>query len=124
VETLKEHRKEQFSLGLAGSDRFVFTTATGQPLNRHNVKNKGVLAAADKAGLHPDGAEKLTTHDLRRTFISHLIISLGLDPVRVSKIERHSNVALTLNTDADEFDKAQHRDDLVARIEQAGFGAV
>lgn len=66
----------------------------------------------------------MTTHDLRRTFISHLILGLGLDPVRVSKIAGHSNVTVTLNTYADEFDKAQHRDDLFARIEQAGFGSV
>lgn len=32
--------------------------------------------------------------------------------------------ASTLNTDADEFDKALHRDDLMARIERAGFGTV
>jgi hypothetical protein len=31
---------------------------------------------------------------------------------------------LTLNTYADEFDRAMHRDDLMARIEKAGFGAV
>jgi hypothetical protein len=47
-----------------------------------------------------------------------------LDPVRVSKIAGHSNVSVTLNTYADEFDKAQHKDDLFARIERAGFGSV
>jgi len=66
----------------------------------------------------------VTTHDLRRTFISHLILGLGLDPVRVARIAGHSNVSVTLNTYADEFDKAMHRDDLLARIEKAGFGAL
>jgi integrase len=66
----------------------------------------------------------VTTHDLRRTFISHLIVRLGLDPVRVARIAGHSNVAVTLNTYADEFDKAMHRDDLMQRIEKAGFGAM
>jgi integrase len=124
AETLKEHRKEQFRLGIAGPDHLVFTTATGKPLDRHNVYNQGVLAAAEKAGLHPEGEQKLTTHDLRRTFISHLILGLNLDPVRVAKIAGHSNVSVTLNTYADEFDKALHRDDLMARIEEAGFGSV
>jgi integrase len=55
----------------------------------------------------------MTTHDLRRTFIFHLILRLGVDPVRVAKIAGHSNVTVTLNTYADEFDKARHRDDLV-----------
>src|SRR3954454_8738446 len=68
-------------------------------------------------------AAGVTTHDLRRTFISHLIVGLGLDPVRVSKVAGHSNVSVTLNTYADEFDKAQHKDDLMARIERAGFGS-
>jgi integrase len=96
----------------------------GKPLDRHNARNKGVLVAATKAGLHPEGATKTTTHDLRRTFISHLILGLGLDPVRVSEIAGHSNVNVTLNVYVDEFDKAMHRDDLHARIAQSGFGAV
>ena len=83
-----------------------------------------MVAAADKAGLHADGAETVTTRDLRKTFISHLIVRLGLDPVRVSKIVGHSNVSVTLNIYAEEFDKAMHRDDLVARITESGFGTV
>jgi integrase len=123
-QTLREHRKEQLRDGLAAADRYVFTTSSGRPLNRHNVHNKGILPAANKAALNPEGATPITTHDLRRTFISHLILGLGLDPVRVSKIAGHSNVSVTLNVYADEFDQAMHRDDLRARIEQAGFGAV
>ena len=67
------------------------------------------------------GSTGVTTHDLRGTFISVLILGLGLDPVRVVKIAGHSNVSVTLNTYADEFDKAMHQDDLFARIEQAGL---
>jgi len=123
-QALREHRKQQLALGLAAGEQFVFTTATGKPLDRHNVRNQGVVAAADKAGLHPLGSTTVTTHDLRRTFISHLILGLGLDPVRVAKIAGHSNASMTLNTYAEEFDKALHRDDLRARIERAGFGAI
>lgn len=123
-QTLREHRKRQLGLGFVSGDQFVFTTASGKPVNRHNVRNQGVKVAAQKAGLHGDGQENVTTHDLRRTFISHLILRLGLDPVRVSKIVGHSNVSVTLNTYADEFDKAMHRDDLTTRIAAAGFGSV
>ena len=123
-QTLREHRKEQLALGLAARDQLVFTTATGKPLDRHNVRNQGIVIAAEKAGLLAEGTPNVTTHDLRRTFISHLILGLGLDPVRVARIAGHSNVSVTLNTYADEFDKALHRDDLMARIESAGFGAV
>lgn len=123
-ETLRELRKHQLAEGLASQEHLIFCSATGHPLDRHNVRNKGVVAAAEKAGLHRDGCETVTTHDLRRTFISHLIVRLGLDPVRVSKIAGHSNVSVTLNVYAEEFDKAMHRDDLMARINQAGFGTV
>jgi integrase len=88
------------------------------------VRNKGVVAAAERGGLHGEGQQTVTTHDLRRTFISHLIIGLGLDPVRVKNIAGHSNVNVTLNTYAAEFDTAMHRDDLLAKIEKSGFGAV
>ena len=121
---LREHRQKQFSAGRAGSSQLVFMTETGKPMDRHNVRHRGVQAAAKKAGLHTAGSSTVTTHDLRRTFISHLIVGLGLDPVRVSKIAGHSNVSVTLNVYAEEFDKALHRDDLMARIEKAGFGAV
>ena len=57
------------------------------------------------------------------TYVTCFQVSLGLDPVRVSKIAGHSNVSVTLNVYAEEFDKAMHRDDLLARIERAGFGA-
>jgi hypothetical protein len=66
----------------------------------------------------------VTTHDLRWTYISHLIVGRRLDPVCVSKIAGHSTVSVTLNVCADEFNKAVHRDDLRARIEKAGFGAL
>jgi integrase len=123
-QTLREHRKSQLALGFASADHFVFTTATGKPLNRHNVRNQGITVAAKKAALNGVGQTTITTHDLRRTFISHLILRLGLDPVRVSRIAGHSNVSVTLNTYADEFDKAMHRDDLMSRIATAGFGSV
>jgi integrase len=121
---LRGHRRNQLALGLAGNEHLLCTTATGKPLDRHNVYNQGITAAADKAGLNPEGATTLTTHDLRRTFISHLILGLKLDPVQVAKIVGHSDVSLTLNTYADEFDKAMHQGDLFARIEQSGFGSV
>jgi integrase len=121
---LRKHRQKQLRRGLAAPEQHAFTTATGKPLNRHNVRHRGVQAAAKKAGLLTEDRPSITTHDLRRTFISHLILGLGLDPVRVAKIAGHSNVSVTLNTYADEFDKTMHRVDLLARIEAAGFGAI
>jgi integrase len=123
-EALREHRRNQLGRGLAGTEQLAFTSARGKPLDRHNVRNRGIVPAARKAGLESEGRPTVTTHDLRRTFISHLILGLGLDPVRVAKIAGHASVSMTLDTYAEEFDKAMHRDDLMSRIEGAGFGAV
>jgi integrase len=54
----------------------------------------------------------VTTHDLRRTFISHPIVRLGLDPIRVGKIAGHANVSVTLNVYARSFERAMQREDL------------
>jgi integrase len=122
AETLRDHRKEQLALGLPRGDQ-VRVHDRNWKADRHNVRNQGVVTAGNNAGLHGAGSITITTHDLRRTFISHLILGLGLDPVQVARIAGHSNVSVTLNTYADEFDKALHRDDLFARIDKAGFGA-
>lgn len=123
-QALRLHRQGQFAAGRAAPEEFVFTTLTGKPLDRQNVRKRGLQAAAKKAGVVVDGGPSVTTHDLRRTFISHLILGLGLDPVRVAKIVGHASPSITMNTYAEEFDKALHREDLLTRIEKAGFGAV
>jgi integrase len=58
AQTLRKHRKDQLSLGLAGPEQFIFTTATGKPLDRHNVRNEGIVRAAERAGLHEDGPRR------------------------------------------------------------------
>jgi hypothetical protein len=58
---LREHRKEQLALGLASPDYLVFCSASGKPLDRHNVRNKGIVVAAEKAGLHREGSPTVTT---------------------------------------------------------------
>jgi integrase len=55
-ETLRHHRRRQLAEGLASPEHLVFCSFTGKPLDRHNVRNKGVVAAAEKAGLHSAGS--------------------------------------------------------------------
>jgi integrase len=52
----------------------------------------------------PTGSPTVTTQDLRRALISHLIVGLGLDAVWVSKIAGHSKASVTLDVYAEEFD--------------------
>jgi hypothetical protein len=40
------------------------------------------------------------------------------------KIAGHASVSVTLKIYAEEFDKAMHRDDLIARINKAAFSSV
>jgi hypothetical protein len=44
--------------------------------------------------------------------------------VRQARIAGHATVTQTFDTYPQEFDKAMHRDDLIARIEAEGFGRV
>jgi integrase len=85
---LEEYRHTALSVSLgrkpvtlwpaSSGQHFIFTTANGTPPSRHNVRNQGIVAAADKAGLQIKGSATITTHDLPRTFSSHLILGLGL----------------------------------------------
>jgi integrase len=52
-------------------------SATTSP---RNLERTALHTAADAAGLRVDDA-RLTSHDLRHTFPSHLIIDLDLDAV-------------------------------------------
>ena len=85
----------------AGPDDFVFPTRAGGAQNRHNVRQRVVLRAAEranerleKAGLPslPDG---LSPHALRRSFISWLI-SEGEDPAYVMEQAGHTDPSVTL----------------------------
>lgn len=61
-----------------------------------NISARGLDKAADRAGLNPEGAQKLSFHDLRHTAITHLIRS-GADPAQVSRFAGHSKVSTTLD---------------------------
>jgi integrase len=82
---------------------FVFTTGIGTPVYYRNANRDVLDPAADRAGLNPEGAQKLSWHDLRHTAISHLIRA-GIDPVRVSKFAGHAKVSITLDVYSHEFE--------------------
>lgn len=89
----------------------VFASREGRPLHWRNVATRGVDKAADRAGLNREGVPKVTMHTFRRTFASHLILDLGMDPVRVSKQLGHSKPSVTQDVYADLFDRARHADE-------------
>jgi integrase len=88
---------------------FVFATETGKPLYYRNASARGLDKAADSAGLNPEGAQRLSFHDLRHTAISHLIRA-NADPVTVSRFAGHSKVSTTLDLYVGEFEKRKVND--------------
>ena len=79
---LREHRRHAFQRGLAREHDYVFATRDGTAFNYRNVAQRGLAKAADHAGLNPEGQPRLTLHDLRHTFGSHLVRQ-GADVVTV-----------------------------------------
>lgn len=88
---------------------FVFATETGKPLYYRNASARGLDKAADRAGLNPEGVQRLSFHDLRHTAITHLIRS-GADAAQVSRFAGHSKVSTTLDLYVGEFDKRKVND--------------
>jgi integrase len=79
------------------------------PVDRRNVSLRGLDKAADAAGLSGGGRPRLTMHDCRHSFAAHLIVDLGMDAVRVSRMLGHSKPSISLDVYADLFEK-RHAD--------------
>jgi integrase len=104
---LKEHRKELLAAGLYRADGYVFCTQTGAPMYCRNVAERGIGKAADRAGLNPEGKPRLSAHDLRHSFASHLIRA-GADVYSVSRQLGHARASVTLDVYAHEFEKVRN----------------
>lgn len=84
----------------AGSNDFVFATASGRPRNRHNERRAALLPAIEKAnarlrGLGIAPIEGATFHGLRRTYAS-LRAAVGDDPAYTSEQIGHDDPRFTL----------------------------
>jgi integrase len=123
-ELLRLHRAAALELGHAGGDDYVFATEIGTPMYYRNVTKRGLDKAANRAGLNHEGVPKLTLHDLRHTFASHLIVDLGVDVVQVSRQLGHSKPSVTLDVYAGLFAKARHAEDIRQRMASSAFGAL
>ena len=109
--------------GLPRPDDFVFATATGAPMNYRNVSTRGLDNAAKAAKLNPASVPKLTFHDLRHTYGSHLAQS-GLDPVGVQRQMGHARPSTTMDLYVHEFETARRREQVGERLAAALGGLV
>jgi integrase len=119
---LKKHKASAFAKGRARPDDFVFQSETGSAMYYRNVANRGLTVAAEAVGLNADDEPKLTCHDLRHSYGSHLLAQ-GVDVVRVSRQMGHSRPSVTLDCYAHVIEKVQHSDVIDAGLRSA-FGGV
>jgi integrase len=101
--------KDSLASGFSKPEDLVLTTETGKPIYYRNASARGLDKAADRAGLNPAGAQRLSFHDLRHTAITHLIRS-GADAGQVSRFAGHSKVSTTLDLYVGEFEKRKVND--------------
>src|SRR5262249_24276275 len=90
-------RRHRVASRFSSEKDFVFATEVGTPFYYRNVSSRGLDKAADRARLNAGEAPKLTMHDLRHTFASHLILDLKLDVAQVSRLLGHARPSITLD---------------------------
>ena len=122
ADLLREHRRTAFQRGIARQSDFVFASCEGTLLGCRNLGQRGLTRAADRAGLNSAGQPKLTLHDLRHTFGSHLV-RRGADVVTVARQMGHARPSITLDVYSHEFAAVQHRESVVAKLSDA-FGGI
>lgn len=103
---------------------WVFATSRGTPHGQRNVARRLLGRAADTARLNEGGWPPLRFHDLRHTFASHLIIDLGLDVARVSRIMGHARITITLDIYTHLFDNARHAEEVRKRMSASAFAGL
>jgi integrase len=76
-----------------------------------------------EAGIKVALGEQLSSHSLRHTYTSHLIVGLELDAATTSKLAGHADPGVTMRVYADDFRHASERNAAVlARAAEKGFG--
>lgn len=115
-------RRHKMASSFSTDEDYVFTTETGEAIYYRNAARRGLTRAAEAAGVNRDGLPKLSFHDLRHSYGSHLVRS-GLDVVRVSRQLGHARPSVTLDVYAHEFEQAQHAEDVREKL-TAAFGGI
>jgi integrase len=87
------------------------------------VANRGLTNAANAAGLNREGLPRLSFHDLRHTYGSHLVRQ-RLDVVRVSRQLGHARPSITLDVYSHEFEEVEHADDVSDKLSAAFAGVL
>lgn len=114
-------KQAELDLNLVKPQALVFSTLTGKPQSRYNVR-RAIRNAAAKAGLHSDPTlPKVTTKDLRGSAGS-IALAHGATLAQVSEYLRHASTHVTAVSYADVIE-SERGATLVAQIASAGWGA-
>lgn len=103
---------------------WVFTTARGTPQGHRNVAQRILRPAATAAHLDDGDWPPLRFHDLRHIFASHLIVDLGLDPARVSRIMGHARIKITLDIYTHLFEDERHNREVRKQMSASEFAGL
>lgn len=99
-------KQAELDLSLVKPDALVFSTLTGKPQNRHNVR-RAVHVAAEAAGLHADATlPTVTTHHLRGSAGS-IALADGMTLPEVSLFLRHASTLVTAKDYVDVLESAR-----------------
>jgi integrase len=116
-------RRHKLASAFSTGDDYVFATSEGTPFYYRNVASRGLAKAAEAAALNRDGLPKLSFHDLRHTYGSHLVRQ-GLDVVRISRQLGHARPSITLDVYSHEFEEVTHADDVSEKLTAAFAGVL
>jgi integrase len=76
-----------------------------------------------EAGITVAAGERLSSHSLRHTYTSHLIVDLEFDAATTSKLAGHADPGVTMRVYADDFRQASERNAAVlTRAAERGSG--
>jgi integrase len=97
IETLRHYPERQpreiNTIGSLWSENgLMFSSGTGEPLNRHNLIRRSFKPLLKRAGL-----PQIRFHDLRHTCAT-LLLAKNVNPKVVSEMLGHSSIAITLDT--------------------------
>jgi integrase len=114
-EALVTQLREEQAKGLGTEGDFVFTSATGRPLDRHRLSKRGVSRAADKACLG-----HVTAQTLRRS-VATATAHAKLPVVVAAAITGHSKQVYDAHY-AKPFRDSEERDRVRESLASIGFG--
>lgn len=94
--------------------QFVWPNRDGGPMRGNLLYRRHFLPAAERAGLHGQGRERVRFHDLRHTYAA-LLIALNAPPKAIQSWMGHSSISVTLDVYGHLFPFAE--DEVASRLD-------